>query len=116
LGFVSAEDLPLLYSGARAFVYPSHYEGFGIPVLEAMACACPVICSTGSSLDEISGNAALQVDTQTPEALSDALNLLASDDARTAEMKDKGIRQAATFSWKRCAEQTLAVYQDVLGL
>jgi alpha-1,3-rhamnosyl/mannosyltransferase len=115
LGFVPADDLPALYAGARAFVYPSHYEGFGIPVLEAMACECPVICSSGSSLDEISAGAALQIDSSQTEGLIEALKKVANDDSLVSKMKTMGIQQTKNFSWEKCANQTLNAYRRVVS-
>lgn len=115
LGFVQDEVLPALYSGARAFVYPSIYEGFGLPPLEAMACGAPVIVSNRSSLPEVIGNAGLQVDALDVDGLAQAMLSLIEDDALRAVLGQRGVERAKGFSWSRCAEQTLAVYKQVVG-
>jgi glycosyltransferase involved in cell wall biosynthesis len=107
-GYVGEEDLPALYSGALAFVFPSLYEGFGMPVLEAMACGAPVVASNTSSLPEVAGDAALLVDPMAVDALSAALALVAGDPGLRAGLRARGLIQAARFSWERCARETLA--------
>lgn len=115
LGFVADEALPALYSGARVFVYPSLYEGFGLPPLEAMACGAPVIVSNRSSLPEVVGDAGLQVDALDVDGLAEAmLSVIENDELRTSLGK-RGIERASTFSWQRCAEQTLGVYRQVVA-
>jgi len=115
LGFVPDEDLVGLYSAAKAFVYPSLYEGFGFPLLEAMACGCPVISSSISSLPELGGQAALYVNpykvSQIAKGISRALEL--SSDKRQALIA-QGLSQARKFSWEKTAQQTLKVYQEVV--
>jgi len=111
LGYVPDDDLPALYSGADLFVYPSLLEGFGLPVLEAMRCACPVLTSTVSSLPEVAGDAALLVDPHDPEALAAALAQLAGDAALRADLVRRGQARAALFSWERTARLTLEVYR-----
>ena len=113
LGYVSDEMLPVLYSGARVFVYPSLYEGFGLPPLEAMACGAPVIVSDRSSLPEVVGDAGLQVDALDVDALTAAMLAIIEDDSLCASLRRKGIARAASFSWRRCAEQTAEVYRRV---
>ncbi|CAI1596489.1 glycosyltransferase family 1 protein [Serratia nevei] len=113
LGFAAAEELPLLYSAARLFVFPSHYEGFGLPVLEAMSSGTPVICSNSSSLPEIAGDAAL---THSPEDVSLLTQLIIrglTDEAWRKDAIALGLSHAATFSWKNCTSQTLNVYQKL---
>ncbi len=107
-GYVAADDLPVLYSGALAFVFPSLYEGFGMPVLEAMACGAPVVASNTSSLPEVAGDAALLVDPMDLAALSAALSRIAGDPALRSDLRARGLVQAARFSWERCARETLA--------
>lgn len=114
LGFVPAADLPLLYSGARLFVFPSLYEGFGLPVLEAMSSGVPVICSNSSSLPEVAGAAALMCAPNDVEGLSGLLQQGLDDELWRAAAVDEGLRQAASFSWQKCADKTHAVYQNVL--
>ena len=111
LGFVSNEDLPALYSAAEAFVYPSLYEGFGLPPLEAMACGCPVISSARGSLGEVVGDAAWIVDPEDVEDICDALVKLNSEPKSRAALVQKGLAHAQEFSWERAARETLAVYR-----
>lgn len=115
LGPVPEADLPALYTAATLFVFPSLYEGFGLPVLEAMACGVPVICSDTSSLPEVVGNAALLVDPADGQALASAIAGLLGDEARREAMKAKGLQQAAGFSWERTAAMTLGIYREVAG-
>lgn len=113
LGYVSDEALPALYSGATLFVYPSLYEGFGLPPLEAMACGTPVIVSDRSTLPEVVGDAGLCVDAMDVDGLAEAmLGVIEYQDLR-ASLKVRGLARAAGFSWRRCAEQTLDVYHKV---
>jgi len=114
LGYVPAEDLPLLYSGARLVVYPSLYEGFGLPVLEAMASGVPVITSNQASLPEVAGEAAIMVDPRDVDALRDAMEQLIEDEQEAKRRASLGLAQAARFTWGACAEKTLAVYRDAL--
>jgi glycosyltransferase involved in cell wall biosynthesis len=112
-GYVSDEDLPALYSAATAFVFPSLYEGFGLPPLEAMACGTPVLCSATSSLPEVVGDAALLFDPEEPEAIAEALRRVAKDAALRERLRSEGLRRAAEFSWDRAARETVAVYRRV---
>ena len=112
-GRVPEEDLPPLYSGADCFLMPSLYEGFGIPVLEAMACAAPVVCSTASSLPEIAGDAARYIEVLTGESLADSIRHVLSNPEAAGQMRLKGLRQAARFSWKDAATETADVYNSV---
>jgi glycosyltransferase involved in cell wall biosynthesis len=114
-GFVPDADLPAIYSAAELFVFPSLYEGFGLPVLEALACGAPVVTSNRSSLPEVAGDAALLVDpTSVGELVQAMTNILESEDVR-AELKAKGPRQASRFSWNKAARETLAVYHSVFA-
>jgi alpha-1,3-rhamnosyl/mannosyltransferase len=113
LGFVSEEELIALYNRASAFVFPSRYEGFGLPILEAMACGCPVICSNTTSLPEVAGDAALLIDPQDPVALAEAIATILTDQERRTRLGLAGIQRAGAFTWTRTAEQTLAVYREV---
>jgi glycosyltransferase involved in cell wall biosynthesis len=114
-GFVSNEDLPNLYRAASAFVYPSMYEGFGMPPIEAMACGIPVICSASGSLGEVVGDAALIVDPERSDGIAQALGEVAQNSSRRQRMTAAGLRQAAQFTWQKTAAQTWAVYQKALG-
>jgi len=114
LDFVPAEDLPALYRAARLFVYPSLYEGFGLPVLEAMASGTPVITSNTSSLPEMAGNGAVLVDASDPSLLSIHIHKLLNNADARRKLTAKGLAQARNFSWERCARQTLAVYNLVV--
>ncbi len=112
LGPVPEADLPVLYSAATLFVFPSLYEGFGLPVLEAMACGTPVVCSNTSSLPEVAGGAAILVDPLDVGALALAVKRLWEDEALRQELRERGLEQAACFSWKHTVKETLAVYAD----
>jgi len=111
-GYIPDEDLPALLSGATAFVFPSLYEGFGIPVLEAGACGVPVITSNTSSLPEVAGDAALLVDPHDVDAIAAAMYRLVTDDALRAELARRGQENVKRFSWEKCARETLAVILD----
>ena len=111
-GYVADEDLPALYRAARAFVYPSLFEGFGLPPLEAMACGTPVVTSDVSSLPEITGDAALLIDPNDERALANALIEVVNNDRLRAELREKGIAQAKKFTWRDAAEKTLRLYQE----
>jgi len=113
LGFVPDGDLPALYSLAEIFAFPSLYEGFGLPVLEAMACGTPVICSNTSSLPEVAGEAALQIAPADVPAWAQALEQIASNSALRASLRERGLKQAARFTWENTARQTYALYQEV---
>lgn len=111
----SDDDLLALYHGARALVLPSYYEGFGLPVLEAMSCGTPVIISDRGSLPEIAGDAALVIDPDDPAALADALQQVIEDNSLRQNLRNKGMQRAAEFTWQRCAHETLAAYNRCLG-
>ncbi|MDN0076846.1 glycosyltransferase family 1 protein [Crenobacter sp. SG2303] len=114
LGFTPAEDLPLLFAGARLFAFPSHYEGFGLPVLEAMRSGVPVVCSNSSSLPEVAGDAALMCASEDVDSLQALLQQGLEDEVwRTAAIV-RGLKRVEQFSWQRCAEETQAVYRKVL--
>jgi alpha-1,3-rhamnosyl/mannosyltransferase len=112
---VADDDLPGLYSGAELFVFPSLYEGFGLPPLEAMACGTPVLCANSSSLPEVVGDAALLVNPYDSGAIAAGLERLLGDAALRAELRERGLRRAAGFSWRRTAEETVRVYERVAG-
>lgn len=113
LGFVPNEMLPLLMSGARLFAYPSHYEGFGLPVVEAMASGVPVVCSNATTLPEVSGGAAAMHDPHDVDALLGHLQRGLEDETWRHLAREQGLVQASRFSWERCARETMAVYQAV---
>ena len=115
LGPVPAADLPALYAAATSFVYPSLYEGFGLPPLEAMAAGTPVIAAKASCLPEVLGDAALFVPPEDEAGLAEALRAVLADPALRATLRARGLAHAATFSWERTAVATLAVYREVLG-
>jgi glycosyltransferase involved in cell wall biosynthesis len=114
LGEVADDDLPLLYNGAAFFVFPSLYEGFGLPVLEAMACGTPVICTNTSSLPEIVGDAAITLDPLDREAWLGAVKLVLESEALREGMRERGLRSARMFSWEETARQTWEVYRAIL--
>jgi glycosyltransferase involved in cell wall biosynthesis len=110
-GFIADADLPAVYAGAQVLVMPSLYEGFGLPVLEGMACGVPVACSNCSSLPEIAGQAALFFEPTDAYDISDALRRLLRDPELQDALRGAGLRQAGRFSWERTAQETLAVYR-----
>jgi glycosyltransferase involved in cell wall biosynthesis len=113
VGPVIEADLPALYSGATLFVFPSLYEGFGLPVLEAMSCGTPVVCSNTSSLPEVAGDAALLVDPLNIDALAETIGQVATQTEMRQAMREKGLAQAARFSWARTAQETRAAYNNL---
>jgi len=115
LGYAPRDQLRALYSGAALFAYPSLYEGFGLPILEAMACGCPVVTSSCASMPEVAGNAALFVDPLDVQGLADAMATILSDQPMAQHMIERGLERAACFSWERCAAQTAAAYRMALG-
>ena len=112
-GYVSDADLPALLSGALAFVFPSLYEGFGLPVIEAMSCGTPVVCSNVSSLPEVAGDAALLVDPLDVASLARALARIVADEGLRRDLRERGLRQASRFSWRQCAQEVLEVLEEV---
>ncbi|MCX7680618.1 MAG: glycosyltransferase family 4 protein [Anaerolineae bacterium] len=114
LGFVDDRDLPALYRNAVLFAFPSLYEGFGLPVLEAMACGVPVVCSNASSLPEVAGDAALLVDPLDTDGLAQAMALVLADAERRQAMITRGLAQAAQFTWERAATQLKAHFDLLL--
>jgi glycosyltransferase involved in cell wall biosynthesis len=113
-GYVSDAELPLWYSAATLFVYPSLYEGFGLPPLEALACGTPVLVSDRSSLPEVVGEAGITLPPDDAEAWADAIAMLLASPDRRAAMAEAGLKQAERFSWSQTAEQTARVYRQVL--
>ena len=114
LGYVADEVMPLLYAGAAAFCYPSRYEGFGLPALEAMASGVPVLTSNKTSLPEVVGDAGLMVDPDDVDSMREHLRELLEDRVKAAELGARGLARAQTFSWDRCAQETFSVYQRVM--
>lgn len=114
LGYVEDRLLPFLYAGATLFAYPSLYEGFGLPVLEAMAAGVPVVCSNSSSLPEVCGTAALTHSPRSVEDLRTQLMVALMDREWRAGASEAGLRQAAGFSWSRCAKETVSVYRQAI--
>ena len=110
---IPVNELPFFYSGAELFVFLSLYEGFGLPVLEAMACGCPVITSNISSLPEIAGDAGIIVNPYSLEESSTSIFNTLSDEILKSEKRKKGIERASLFSWEKCAEETLEVYREL---
>lgn len=113
LDYVLSDELPCLYAGADVFVFPSLYEGFGLPPLEAMACGTPVIVSNVSSLPEVVGDAALMVDPYDIEGMAKAMHRVLSDDGLSKEMRRKGLERAKLFSWEKTARNILKVLDEV---
>ncbi len=112
-GYVDDADLPALYSGAEVFVFPSFYEGFGMPPLEAMACGTPVITSNNSSLPEVVGNAGIKIDAEDKDQLTHAIIRVLSDKKLSAQMSKKGVAQANNFSWEKSAKNLLSVINSL---
>ena len=115
LGYVPDEHMPIFYSGAKAFIFPSLYEGFGLPVLEAMASGTPVIASDCSSIPEVVGDAGELLASDDIDGLTGAMRRIIEDDAWRHALSRAGVEQAAAFSWQRTAQETIDVYRHVLG-
>jgi glycosyltransferase involved in cell wall biosynthesis len=114
VGYVPDEDLAALYTGAQALIYPSLYEGFGLPVLEAMACGCPVICSRRASLPEVAGEAALYLENPyDSRELGDLLRQVSSEPSFSGELSQKGMERASLFSWEKAAIATFKIFKDL---
>jgi glycosyltransferase involved in cell wall biosynthesis len=114
VGFVNDHDLPALYTLAAVFAFPSWYEGFGLPVLEAMACGTPVVSADNSSLPEVVGDAGLLVDAASTEELAHALGVLLLDEKRRTQLIEAGHRQASRFTWRHAAQQLVEIYSNTV--
>jgi glycosyltransferase involved in cell wall biosynthesis len=114
-GYVPAEDVPVFFNGADVFIYPSFYEGFGLPVMEAMACGTPVITSRGSSLEEVAGAGAVLVDPMDEGSIADALIQVLGDAELRHQLGQAGLARSHQFNFKNAAEQTIRVYEQVMG-
>jgi glycosyltransferase involved in cell wall biosynthesis len=112
-GYVINTDLPAIYGQSKVFLYPSLRESFGIPMLEAMACGVPVITSNTSSMPEVAGNAAFIIDPFKPEEITEAIVKLVNNEELRAKLIDKGLEQAAKFSWKAMAQSVLEIYREI---
>lgn len=115
IGYVPDEDLAALYSAAECFALPSWYEGFGIPILEAMACGCPVVTSTRGACPEVAGGAGLTVEPDDPEAVADAIDRLLTDPSRRRACIEAGLRRASGFTWERTGERIREVIRSLLS-
>ena len=113
-GYIPDEDLPAIYSGADLSVFPSLYEGFGLPPLEAMACGTPVVCSDAGSLPEVVGDAAITVDPYDVEGLAEAMRRVLADRDLAEDLRSRGLERARMFSWEKAARETMEVYREVL--
>ena len=114
LGYVSEEQLATLYRDSLGLVFPSWYEGFGLPVLEAMQCGCPVICSDLTSLPEVGGDAPLYIDPAEPESICNAMILLEENPERRQQCREAGLERAKQFTWSRTAQATVEFYRTIL--
>ncbi len=113
LGFVEEEDLACLYSGTTAFIYPSFYEGFGLPILEAMSCGCPVITSNLGAMKEIAGEAAILVNPKSSEEVAGAISKIYRNQKTSQRLKLESLKRAKEFSWEKAALETLQIYQSL---
>lgn len=114
LGFIPTDDLVMIYNLATVFVMPSLYEGFGLPILEAMSCGCPVVTSKGGSIPEIAGNAAFFVDAYNVESIAEGIKKVFINEDIRKELSRKGLESVKRFSWKKTASETLEAYRQVL--
>lgn len=115
LGYLPDEHVAQLLAGARALIFPSIYEGFGLPVLEAMACGTPVILTRRSAMPEVAGPAGNYIEPDDPDGLRDAMNRLIEDLAHWQACREAGLLQARLFTWERCAQVTASAYRQAMG-
>jgi glycosyltransferase involved in cell wall biosynthesis len=113
IGYVADDDMPALYTLARGLVFPSLYEGFGLPILEAMACGTPVLTSNRSAMSEVAGSAAMLVDPHDVATMADAIQTLARDEPHREALREAGLARAAEFPWSRAAEATVRIYDRI---
>lgn len=113
LGYLPYEDLPVLFSGARMMVFPSLFEGFGIPAIEAMACGCPVVCSDATSLPEVVGNAGVLFEPRLPGDMAEKIEMVWKDEAKRMKMVESGYERVKMFDWQSAISKTLQVYSEV---
>ena len=116
LGYVEKQDMPLLYRGARFLVFPSLFEGFGLPLLEAMASDCPVLCSSAASIPEVVGDATLLFDPNDPEEMADSMHRILTDEELRRTLVKAGRERALQFSWERTARETLKVLEEAASI
>ncbi len=114
-GYVPEAELPSLYTGALCFVYPSYFEGFGIPPLEAMRCGTPVITGNGTCFPEVVGDAGLMVDTVNERAIADAIQRMLAEPGLRAQLREKGLKHALNYDWRETARLTLGIYEQVMS-
>ena len=115
LGFLPDEDLPLVYSGALAFIFPSFYEGFGLPLVEAMSCGTPVITSDNSSLREVAGNCGIYLQPEKIDSIKEAMEIFIEELPNRKTLVEQSLIRAKEFSWAKTAEKTLNVYKYLLS-
>jgi glycosyltransferase involved in cell wall biosynthesis len=114
IGYVDREDKPYIYNLSSVFVYPSFFEGFGLPILEAMACGKPIICSNSSSLPEVAGKAAIAIDPDRPDEIAQTLSSILSSEKMQDKLRSASLNQAKRFSWEKCAQETLDLFEKIM--
>jgi glycosyltransferase involved in cell wall biosynthesis len=112
-GYVQPDEIPALYNMASAFVFPSIYEGFGLPILEAMACGCPVITSTTGYAPEVAGDAAMLVNPYRPDEIGNAIQQVLNDAPLRSRLIEKGLQRVKEFSWRKTAQDTIALFESL---
>ncbi len=115
VGLIPDADLPAFYAGAACFVYPSLFEGFGLPLVEAMACGCPVVSSDRTACPEVVGTAGLLVDPEDVAAIATAIARVLADEALRADLRERGLARGRLFTWGECARRTLGVLREAAG-